>query len=89
MFDIHIQTAPPADSGRFVQMPRIHMSNTNFMDGFRKGLGSSLTDINANLHLSDEEIIDLVRSFFEEGAPTDDELAYLVGNLMGVLTAKM
>jgi hypothetical protein len=85
--DVHI--SPAADTRRFVQMPRLYMTDAQFIDGFRKGLGNSLTDINANVPLTDEIVIDLVKSFFEEGTPTDSELAYLVGNFMGVLVAKL
>jgi hypothetical protein len=39
----------PADAHRFVQMPRLYMTDAQFIDGFHKGLGNFMGVLVAKL----------------------------------------
>lgn len=93
MFDIHISdaqtvTISPAPGRRYAP-PHITITNQRFLQGYTNGFTSALTDqLTKDAPLDDETIIDIIRLLYEDGAPTNEDLEYAVGNLIGTVFAK-
>jgi hypothetical protein len=93
MFDIHIQTAeavtistPPA--GRRYAPPRIIMTSQHFRQGFAKGFQAALMGETRDEPITDETIVDSIRTMFEDGTPEPTELELAIGNLIGEVLAR-